>query len=86
MTKPYYPHRTRGVYRAAANKKSPIHAWADKLIKAKGSFAGLLAWYLRNKGDFSMEKMLTDPRPSVFDSIPKDTGWGGTTLIVPFKK
>lgn len=58
-----YPERDRGVYRAAANPKSPLHAWAKKLVEGLGSYSGILAWCYRDRRSFGMKDLVYAENP-----------------------
>jgi hypothetical protein len=65
--KQYYPKRDRGVYRAAANVKSPLHSWAKGLVNSlkKGGTAGALRWVYRDMDDFSIKSVVYSINPLI---------------------
>ncbi len=84
MTRQYYPKRDRGVHRAAANPKSPLHAWATRLLLNKGTFAQALKMLYRDRGDFSLADLVFKENP--FFKLLNSGGNRGVYPPVPLKR
>jgi hypothetical protein len=70
------PIRKRGYYRAVKRGEE----WACRIHRMPEGFGKMMAFYMRTV-DMAKELTRTD---SIFNLLPKDDGWRGGTIVIPF--